>query len=495
MELSLKTNTQTIRPKILVIDDTLANLVAMKVLLKNTETDILTADSGNEGLALALEDNIALVLLDVNMPQMDGFEVARLLKQLDETSNIPIIFLTANNQDEDTRLEGYSSGAIDYIVKPVHPNVLLHKVEIFLNMWRINFDMEQEIKRRIAIEKEIEYLAQHDTLTHLINRRQLHLELDKLINRSMRSHNRFAVLFLDLDGFKKINDELGHDAGDAFLKQIAARFKVEIRSFDIAARYGGDEFVIVLADIEDSIALSNKLQSIITSVSKDIIWKDGVINAGVSIGVSIYPDHGETTSTLISCADSAMYLAKKVGKNTFRFYSTEMNTKLLRKILLEKKLKQAHIQNELTLHYQPIVDVQTGITVAAEALLRWHSPELGSVSPEEFIQVAEGNGFINELGLWVLASAMSFAEKHPDLKISINASALQFNNDQLFLEIKRLSNSGELSNNNLCIEITERLLLEETERVNKMLHEIRNLVPHLTANNDTNFSYAHIQHL
>ncbi|MCL1079951.1 GGDEF domain-containing protein [Parashewanella spongiae] len=139
------------------------------------------------------------------------------------------------------------------------------------------------------MKKEIEYLAQHDALTHLINRRQLHLELDKLINRSMRSHNRFAVLFLDLDGFKKINDELGHDAGDSFLKQVSARFKIEIRSFDIAARYGGDEFVIVLADIEDSIALSNKLQSLITSVSKDISWKDGVMNAGVSIGVSEYP--------------------------------------------------------------------------------------------------------------------------------------------------------------------------------------------------------------
>ena len=175
--------------------------------------------------------------------------------------------------------------------------------------------------------------------------------------------------FLDLDGFKKINDEHGHEVGDFFLKTVADRFKSEVRSFDLVSRYGGDEFVIVLTDIDDSIALSNKLQSLIYSVSKEVCWNDVSVNAGVSIGVSIFPEHGGNSSTLISRADSAMYLAKEVGKNTFRYYSEEMNNTLLRRMQLENKLKNAHLDNELELHYQPIVDIETGTPVAAEALI------------------------------------------------------------------------------------------------------------------------------
>jgi len=211
---------QIVTPKILVIDDTPANLVAMKVLLGDVAAEVITADSGNSGLAKALEEHISLILLDVNMPGMDGFEVAELLSEMEETQDIPIIFLTALQGDEDKRLQGYSSGAIDYIQKPINPDILLSKIHIFLKMWSLRFGLELEIQRREKVEREIEYLAQHDALTHLPNRRQLHLELDRLIDRTSRANDKFAVLFLDLDGFKKINDELGHEAGDAFLKNI-----------------------------------------------------------------------------------------------------------------------------------------------------------------------------------------------------------------------------------------------------------------------------------
>lgn len=462
-------------PKVLVIDDTPANLIAMKVLLKELDTSVITSESGNQGLAMALEDDIALILLDVNMPEMDGFEVARLLKDIEETSSIPIIFLTAFHQNEINRLEGYNSGAIDYIEKPIHPQVLLAKTNIFLDIWRTNNGMEEEINRRIRVEKEIEYLAQHDALTHLINRRQLNIELDKSINRAKRTNSRLAVLFMDLDGFKRINDEFGHEAGDEFLKVVASRFSESVRNFDIVARYGGDEFIIILNDINQSIALSNKLQILIENASQPVEWQGKELKGGVSIGVAVYPEHSDQSDQLVSQADQAMYMAKEVGKNTFRYFSEEMNNTLLRRVLLENKLQSALPNCEMSLFYQPIVDIKTGHVAGAEGLLRWNNHELGEIRPDEFIAIAEGNNSINELGLWVLESAIAMMDNCQDLIISINASALQLKNDDLNKALEKYSGCTSFSRNQLCVEITEGLLLEETESVQERLNNIREM--------------------
>ncbi|WP_315982386.1 diguanylate cyclase domain-containing protein [Aliamphritea spongicola] len=265
---------QTVTPKILVIDDVHANLKAMRVLLKDIAAEVVTADSGNNGLAMALEEHVTLILLDVNMPGMDGFEVAQLLSEMEETRNIPIIFITAFQHNEEQRLRGYSAGAIDYIQKPVSPDILLSKIQIFLNMWTLRFGLEQEISRRREIEKEIEYLAQHDALTHLPNRRQLHIEIERMIDRTTRTKEKFAVLFLDLDGFKRINDELGHEAGDAFLKDVADRFSSQIRSFDVIARYGGDEFIVLLSDLNDSLALTNRLKQLAAQAQQPLVGRE-----------------------------------------------------------------------------------------------------------------------------------------------------------------------------------------------------------------------------
>lgn len=480
-------------PNILVIDDTPANLMAMTVLLRGVEANVLTADSGNSGLAMALEENVALILLDVNMPDMDGFEVAELLKNIKETRSIPIIFLTAFHQDEASRLKGYDSGAIDYIEKPIHPSVLLSKTDLFLTIWRSNFDKEQEIDRRVCVEKEMEYLAQHDSLTHLMNRRQLNFELDKIIARSSRSQQRFAVVFLDLDGFKKINDQYGHEAGDVFLKAISLRFKNEIRSFDIVSRYGGDEFIIVLTDISDALALANKVQRLIKVASIEVEWNETALSSGASVGVSFYPEHGESAEALINKSDSAMYLAKEVGKNTFRYYSEQMNNDLLRLVLLETKLKQAYQENKIQVFYQPIVDIKSGKPVAAEALVRWFDEELGFVNPEEFIKIAENNGFIDELGLWVLSAALEESKRHPELTMSVNASPLQFNNDKLSEFISRFSKNNGLFSN-LCIEITEGLLLEETSEIKKRLFSLRDVGVELSID-DFGTGYSSLSYL
>ncbi len=467
--------TSEVLPRILVIDDTPANLVAMKVILKGVAAEIITADSGNTGLACALERNIALILLDVNMPEMDGFQVAELLGELEETRSIPIIFVTALHQSENFRMQGYDSGAIDYIEKPINTSILLSKTRIFLKMWKLGFDMQQEIQRRMALEQANEHLAQHDMLTRLPNRRQLHTELDKMIARVSRYDDSFAVLFLDLDGFKKINDELGHDAGDYFLQEISSRLKQALRNTDVIARYGGDEFVILLSDLTDSLALTGKLKILTAIVSKPQEWQGKLMKAGASIGIAICPDHGVDRKTLLSRADKAMYSAKKAGRNTFRFFTEELNVRLERRLDIENYLLAAQQNNELHLHYQPIVNVGTGKPVGAEALMRWHSAVLGDVSPDEFIPVAESCGLIHELGIWVVQQILSSLKTYPEISMAINTSPLQFNSDLLFDELKQHIDSGAINPDRFVVEITESILLDDSDQSEARLNNIRSL--------------------
>ena len=466
---------QTVIPKILVIDDVHANLKAMRVLLKDIAAEIVTADSGNNGLALALEEHVTLILLDVNMPGMDGFEVAQLLSEMDETRNIPIIFITAFQHDEEKRLQGYNAGAIDYIQKPVNPDILLSKIHVFLKMWALRFGLEQEITRRREVEKKIEYLAQHDALTHLPNRRQLHIEIERMIDRTSRTKEKFAVLFLDLDGFKRINDELGHEAGDAFLKDVAKRFRSQIRSFDVIARYGGDEFIILLSDLSDSLALTNRLKQLTAQAQRPYFWDGCDLKTGVSIGVSVFPDHGRDGDTLIKRADAAMYLAKDAGRNTFRFYTDALNKSLQRRLLLERHIQDSLNNKELDVYYQPIVNISDGTPVGAESLLRWNSKDLGVVSPVEFIPVAESCGMIHQLGIWVLRQSVETMQRCPGIAFSVNASALQFNDNNLCAELISLLESGSLAADRTAIEITEGLLLSNTEDVDARLEQIREM--------------------
>lgn len=462
-------------PKILVIDDTHANLVAMRALLKSAPAETITAQSGNAGLAKALDDNIALILLDVNMPEMDGFQVAELLGEMDETCNIPIIFLTALHSSEQNRLRGYGSGAIDYIEKPINTDILLSKVQLFIKMWTLRFEMKQEIKLRIEAEKKIEYLAQRDALTQLPNRRQLHVEMQQIISRATRSRTSFAALFLDLDGFKKINDEMGHEAGDYVLKEMARRFTQIVRNSDVVARYGGDEFILLLPDLHDSLALTNKLKELTSSANKSLEWQGSQLRVGVSIGVSIFPEHGKDSDTLLNNADTAMYQAKGDGRNTFRFFSDELHDRLKRRLLLESHLVAAFENEEFELNLQPIVDAKTGKMVAAEALLRWHNKELGTVSPEEFIPIAESSPLIHELGIWVLHKTVKLMQQYTDVHFAINASPLQFNNSVFCDELEKIITQGCLNPRKLEIEITEGLLLANTPEIKEQLGKVRSL--------------------
>ncbi|MFW5443301.1 MAG: putative bifunctional diguanylate cyclase/phosphodiesterase [Methylococcaceae bacterium] len=487
-------NLSTNRPKILVVDDLSANLLSMKTLLKKVDVEVITADTGNTALSLALQHNLALILLDINMPVMDGFEVATLLSETEETKNIPIIFVTAMDHSEERLLQGYGAGAVDYIEKPVTPQILLAKVNIFINQWTLKTGLEEEIDLRKIAEKKIDFLAHHDPLTKLANRRELQSQLKSVLDHATRKKERFAVLFLDLDGFKKINDELGHEIGDAVLIGVASRFQKLIRSSDILSRYGGDEFIIVLSDIAASLDLSTKLSQLINTLSEPFYCEEHVAHVGVSIGVAIYPEHGETGDTLISRADNAMYQAKADGKNNFKFFSDDLNQQLQRKLLLEKHLHHALKKQEFEVYYQPLIDIATDNVIGAEALLRWHNSFLGSVSPVEFIPIAEATGQISEMGIWVLHQVLPLLHQFPTIHIAINASSLQFKNSLLYDEIKSLIQHGQLDARMLEVEITEGLLLDDSHSVTERIENMHQLGINLSVD-DFGTGYSSLSYL
>lgn len=464
--------------KILIVDDTRANLVALQVLLKPIEANIVAVESGEQALSTAEqdEDHIALILLDVQMPLMDGFEVARQLHENEKTRSIPIIFITAN-QDDDHIEKAYLSGAVDFIQKPIRKTALISKVRVFLDLWSLRHGLELEVEQRRLAEHRVEHLATHDPLTNLANRRGLYEELNELIYRSQRYKFSSAVIYVDLDGFKHVNDHFGHEAGDQLLTQVAANFKSIVRQTDSVARIGGDEFIVLITDIDGETSLISKIERLLDEASRPLVFGGHKISVGASIGIALYPEHGDNAETLLHHADQAMYQAKNQGKNTFRFFTDEINVKAHRQRELQDNLRKALPNDEFTVFFQPIVDTKTGQVVSAEALLRWYSANLGQVFPDEFIPAAENAGLIPELGCWVLRKAIETGAHWNQrfgisLRIAVNASSIQFRNNLLFDTIKEQIEIHGWNPDLLEVEITEGLLLDDSPEVNTYINEI-----------------------
>lgn len=322
-------------PKILVVDDVAANLVAMRRLLAQSGAQILEARSGNEALALCLDHQFALILLDVNMPDMDGFEVATLLGEAEQLRDTPIIFVTAAYADDMNRLKGYRSGAVDYIAKPINDVILQSKVRVFLELYTARAELQQamtelaernrqltdEVAERELIETMVRHQASHDILTGLPNRMLFQDRLHVAIQRAHRHHQRFALAFIDIDGFKGVNDGHGHAAGDALLQEIAVRLSAQLRSNDTVARLGGDEFALILEDMSDpqqALQLGEKLCSALGEpYSLRVDGRSIDVRIGASIGIAPYvaDDRPDADEQLVQTADRAMYAAKRSGKN------------------------------------------------------------------------------------------------------------------------------------------------------------------------------------
>jgi diguanylate cyclase (GGDEF)-like protein/PAS domain S-box-containing protein len=338
----------------------------------------------------------------------------------------------------------------------------------------------EDITDRKVAENRVKFLAYYDVLTGLPNRTLLQDRLDKALAGSRRRKDKVAVLFLDLDRFKVINDSLGHSFGDLLLRKVADRLKREARDQDTVARIGGDEFVVVLTGLKDMTDAAVAAQRVMDAMIAEFGIQGRSLSVNCSMGISMFPDHGADGETLIKNADAAMYSAKESGRDRFQFFSEEMNTQVMERLTLEHGLRLALDRKELFLVYQPQMDVATGAVVGMEALLRWRHPELGVMSPDRFISIAENSGLIAPIGAWVLRTACAQARRWQDegiapMPVAVNVSAVQFRQTGFQELIRSVLSETGLPCQYLELELTESLLLSNADMTASIVWELKNM--------------------
>lgn len=607
---------------ILIVDDRPENLLALEAIIERSDYNIIKAYSGEEALVHLLKYEFAVILMDVQMPGVDGFETAKIIKARERTKNIPIIFITANNLESKHIFTGYSVGAIDYILKPFDPFILKAKIEIFVEMYKINKKNIQQANVLIEKTKELEltneelsnktfelqesealasvisdtsidsmiimdskgeilrvnpafekmflykrdeitgerihllfhekkstkfinniieainnlddfignsnlkeinvmrkdgqsffadiqigkkyiknkcivactihdvskkkhdkelitYMAYHDGLTNLPNRRLFNDQLNIGIKKAKEHNTSLAIMYLDIDRFKFINDTLGHLIGDKLLQEIAKRLKEYVRPQDLVARIGGDEFNIILPDTNREKAVEIA-EHILEGFNIPFYIDNYELNTTTSIGVSIFPYDGEESFVLMKNADAALYKAKEQGKNMFKIFHSGMNIHSYKSFILQNELRKAIEQDELTLYFQPRINLITGSIQSAEVLLRWNHPDWGVILPSEFIPLAEETGQIVAIGEWVLKSACNQIKDwekkgFPSIRLAVNFSPRQFLQKHITEKIRDILHETNVKPEMLEIEITESTLMENEEKVINVLNEIRDL--------------------
>jgi diguanylate cyclase (GGDEF)-like protein len=343
----------------------------------------------------------------------------------------------------------------------------------------ITDDLSVEAQLREHQER-LYHLVHHDNLTSLPNRLLLQDRLQRMMVKAKRNNTYAAVLFLDLDRFKKINDTLGHDIGDKLLLEVAKRLEKCVRQSDTVARLGGDEFAVILDDLRDTKFVAVVARKILNTLSKPIFIEDYELYATSSIGISLFPDDSEEVDGLMRCAETAMYRAKEAGKNNYQYYTADMNTRAFEFLLLESGLRKALDNNELVVFYQPLIDLSTNKLSGMEALLRWQHPERGMISPGDFIPLAEETGLIEPIGDWVLRAACEQNKKwqdagYPPVKVSVNMSARQFSKKNLVENISNILTETGLKPEHLGIEITESVIMQDVKSTISKLQKLHNM--------------------
>jgi diguanylate cyclase (GGDEF)-like protein/PAS domain S-box-containing protein len=324
-----------------------------------------------------------------------------------------------------------------------------------------------DISAQKAAEQRIRELADYDVLTGLPNRRLLRERFTQLLAVAEREESEIAVIFLDLDHFKRVNDSLGHSVGDELLCEVARRLDGVVRRIDTLARLGGDEFIFAMPGFHTA-AAAEVARRLLDVFARPFEVAGHELTVTPSLGISVYPSDGKDLEALLRNADTAMYRAKEVGRNAFQFYSSEMNTTTLDRLLMESNLRRALVQKEFVLHYQPLVNLENGLIVGVEALIRWLHPELGVIMPDRFIHVAEETGLINPIGDWVLCEACRQAQAWcdaglPPITMAVNVAPVQFRQAG-FVEVVAgaLATSG-LEANRLELELTERTVMHDAD--------------------------------
>lgn len=591
-----------IAQSILLVDDKQANLTALELILEDFNVNLVKATSGVDALALMLKQSFSLVLLDIQMPEMDGFEVAELMRARKSTANTPIIFVTAINDDKQYMRKGYLSGAVDFLSKPIEPIVLQSKVKIFLQLDLqkrmlehslleveqlktsnelllqsvgegiigidpngvftfvnpaseaiLGLDSEQmigihfnelaknlgekfkdfdwyktnlyrtcnqekrpyksevtfrstkleynarpiikpdgqfagivlafkDITDRHEMQSKLSYMAQYDALTGLGNRNLFADALRNAVENTHISKIPFALLFIDLDRFKQVNDTLGHDIGDILLKKVTGRLREYAREHDVICRLGGDEFTIILEGNNIKRAAERIAEKVIRALSQPFSIESHEVYIGASIGIVLYPESATDTNELIKNADISMYQAKRLGRNRYQLFCPSLKEEVNSALALELNLRQALTDKEFVLYYQPKYTADGTRMIGLEALLRWLDENNQIVPPSDFIPVAEESGLIRPIGEWVLEQAcrdmVEWGDKYQlpeDFTVSVNVSIKQLEDKDVVDMLRRIMVFTKVDPQRLELEITESLLMENAETMLSLINEMHDL--------------------
>jgi len=503
---------QTIsKGNLLIVDDTLNNLRLLSNSLIAEGYKVRGVTNGQMAITAAKTIPPDLILLDIKMPDMDGYEVCKHLKSDVQTKDIPVIFLSALDDVID-KVKAFEVGGIDYITKPFHLQEVIARIENQLALTQAkaeitklnselehrvqvrteqlqnmnkelintNQKLESEIAERQKIQQKLLHMASHDALTGLPNRVWF---MDCLIQALERfksdPHYKFAILFMDCDRFKMVNDSLGHFVGDHVLISVARRLQSCLRSSEVLARFGGDEFAIMIDNIQEVNIAINLAKKIQNSLTWPFHWDQQEIFLNASIGIVFSTSEYKEPEQLLRDADIAMYSAKGSHKS-HQVFDAVMRQNTQKKFQIETDLRLAIENQELVLYYQPIISLKTGYISGFEALIRWQHPQQGFISPGAFIPIAEETGLIVPIGLWVLQEACIQFEYwqqqgwiKPDVKMSVNLSVKQFNQSTLIEQIDRILVKTGFDSKNLKLEITESAIMDNPELATHALEKFK----------------------
>ncbi|MFB2879508.1 EAL domain-containing protein [Floridanema aerugineum] len=490
---------------ILIVDDTAENLRLLSSFLVNEGYNVRKALTGQ--MALTAMDTLLpdLILLDIMMPVMDGYQVCEKLKSNPKTAEIPVIFLSALNDAFD-KVKAFTVGGADYITKPFQSEEVLARVRIQLALkaakqqnQKLNAELEARVKERTyqlqavieELKREIQErkllqtkllnMALHDSLTGLPNRAFFMEQLVELLKVAQENIDyQFAVLFLDCDRFKVINDSLGHLVGDELLIALTHRLKSILTSENTIARFGGDEFAILLKQIDNINNVTQVADQILKAFSFPFQLKRNEVFINASIGVALGNYSYEQAEHILRDADTAMYRAKTLGKGQYHVFDPTMHAAAMQALQLENDLRKAIQQKEFVVHYQPIISLCTGKINGFEALVRWQHPTRGIVPPALFIPLAEETGLINSIGKIVLSQACHQVQQWHQEKLidesifmSVNISAKQFAQLDIVEQIDQIMAETQINPQNLKLEITESAFINNAQSAKAILQELR----------------------
>ncbi len=469
-----------VRGTILIVDDEARNRRLLEALLRPEGYTTRTAASGAAAVESVAEAAPDLILLDVMLPGMSGHEVAMRLKADPTTRSIPIIMVTAQT-DRAARLAALDAGAEEFLTKPVDRAELWLRVRNLLRLKSLG-DLLASHQSRLEAEvvartSDLQYLAHYDALTGLPNRTLFYERLASTLQQSATGGWTVAILFIDLDHFKNVNDTLGHGVGDELLVQASRRLSGCTRARDTVGRLGGDEFalIVVMSDPQGAAVVATKIQE---ALREPFIVQGHELTVTASIGITAHPDDANDPETLIKYADTAMYEAKQSGRDAFRFFTPEMNAEALKRLELETALRRAVKDAQFVLHYQPKVLVDSGTVCGLEALLRWDRPGAGLVPPNEFIPALEECGLIVDVGRWVISEVCAQVARWRDspigpLQVSVNVSSRQFVDGDLDQDVFEALQAAAIAPHLLELELTESSLMANTDRTIATLESLK----------------------